>query len=68
MQDRVLIEAVDPWSRGYREGLDGATYDQNPYGNGKGGSAWAFGCSEGMAERNRQAFRAIIEALRGMPA
>lgn len=55
----------DYWTEGYRAGLDGAGYDANPYGNAQGGTAWAFGCAEGLKERNRQAFRAIVETLAG---
>ena len=57
--------ARDHWSEGYHAGIAGLTYVDNPHENGKGGTAWAFGCSEGMKERNRVAFRAIIKELEG---
>lgn len=53
----------DYWTEGYRAGLAGAGYDANPYEGQQGASAWAFGCGEGLKERNRLAFRTIIYAL-----
>jgi hypothetical protein len=49
----------DPWTEGYRAALDGATYDNNPHHEPQA-TAWAFGCSEGMKERNRLALRALF--------
>jgi ribosome modulation factor len=53
----------DYWTEGYRAGLAGLTYSDNPYQE-PGGTAWAFGCGEGMKERNRRAFSTIVAALR----
>jgi len=50
------------WSEGFRAGLNGATYDDNPHQE-PAATAWAFGCSEGMKERNRLAFRSIIAGI-----
>lgn len=50
------------WDEGYRAGLNGSGYDDNPHTEPKA-TAWAFGCSEGMKERNRQALRAIVDTF-----
>ena len=54
---------TDPWSEGYRAGLNGATYAENPHEGGPGATAWAFGCSEGWRERNRLAFCRIVKRI-----
>lgn len=53
---------MDPWSEGYRAAINGATYDDNPHSE-PNATAWAFGCSEGMKERNRRAISAIVAGL-----
>lgn len=58
-----MTHTPDPWSEGYRAARDdGATYDDNPYQEPEA-TPWAFGCSEGMKERNKRAFQAIAEKL-----
>lgn len=54
----------DPWEQGYRAGLAGICYADNPLEGKPGATAWAFGCGEGWRERNSRAFREIINALR----
>lgn len=53
----------DNWGEGYQAGLAGLSYDDNPHKAEPAGTAWAFGCSEGMKERNRLAFAGIMSAL-----
>jgi ribosome modulation factor len=53
---------TDPWTEGYRAAVNGATYDDNPHQEPKA-TAWAFGCSEGMKERNSRALDALMEEL-----
>lgn len=53
----------DPWNQGYQAGLAGIGYAANPLEGTPGAAAWAFGCGEGWKERNRRAFREIINAL-----
>lgn len=55
----------DFWTLGYRAGLAGLVYADNPFEGQKGASAWAFGCSEGMKERNRRAFAQLVYRLAG---
>ena len=50
----------DHWTEGYRAALNGATYADNPYEGKPGATPWAFGCSEGMKERNRCALAGIM--------
>lgn len=57
------MHRTDAWSEGYRAGMAGQTYTDNPYSGRRGDAAWAFGCGEGMRARNRSAFRQIIEEL-----
>lgn len=53
---------MSSWDEGFRAGKGGLVYKDNPYPeNDKRSDAWAFGCSEGMKERNRQAFKTIIK-------
>lgn len=56
----------DYWTEGYRAALGGAVYGDNPHEGGQGASAWAFGCSEGMKERNRRSFLNLISAIRAV--
>lgn len=56
---------MNSWEQGFIAARDnGATYTDNPH-SGKDGTAWAFGCGEGMKERNRIAFQAIMQTLQG---
>jgi len=55
----------DFWSLGYRAGLAGRVYADNPFEGKAGATAWAFGCSEGMKERNRRAFTGILSRIAG---
>lgn len=50
------------WDEGYRAALNGATYDDNPHQE-PAATAWAFGCSEGMKERNCRALGALVQAM-----
>ena len=52
-----------PWDSGYRAGLEGLTYADNPIEGENGATAWAFGCSEGMKERNRLALGGLLKAI-----
>ena len=55
---------LDPWTQGYRTALNhGASYSDNPHKGEPAATAWAFGASEGMKDRNRNAFGAILESL-----
>lgn len=54
---------IDHWSEGYRAGLAGLAYDASPYEGKPGACAWAFGCGEGMKERNRRGLSQIIEMI-----
>lgn len=55
----------DYWTEGYRAGLSGKHYADNPYEGGHGATAWAFGCSQGISDRNKEAFKSILAALSG---
>lgn len=55
---------LDYWSEGYSAGLSGRTYADNPHEGKQGATPWAFGCGEGMRERNRQSLSAIVSGLR----
>lgn len=55
----------DYWTEGYRAGLSGKHYADNPYEGGHGATAWAFGCSQGISDRNTEAFERIFAALTG---
>lgn len=61
----MTIEKIDHWSEGYRAGLQGKGYADNPYEGQAGATPWAFGCSQGMADRNTEAFQRIMTALQG---
>ena len=55
---------IDYWQEGYNSALlHGKTYSENPYEGKEGATPWAFGCSEGMKEPNKQAFGQIMKAL-----
>lgn len=54
---------TDYWAEGYQAGLAGKVYDDSPYDKGEGGTPWAFGCSEGMKDRNRKAIRQIMATI-----
>ena len=56
---------TDFWGEGYHAGMNGATYGENPYEGKQGAAAWAFGCSEGMKDRNKTALRKILSAIAG---
>jgi len=51
------------WDEGFRAGLAGKTYSDNPH-TGHKASAWAFGCDQGMKERNRRAFYQLIARIK----
>lgn len=54
----------DPWQQGYTAAKEyGADYSQNPFEHEPAGTAWAFGCSEGMKERNRITLDEIVRFL-----
>jgi hypothetical protein len=55
---------ADHWTEGYNAGLQGIPYSGNPYEGKQGSTAWAFGCGEGLKERNRKSFQDIIANLR----
>ena len=57
----------DYWTEGYRAGLSGKHYADNPYEGGYGATAWAFGCSQGISDRNIEAFERILAALTDQP-
>jgi hypothetical protein len=54
----------EPWDSGYRAGLSGFDYSDNPIEGEKGADAWAFGCSEGLKARNRLSLNELTQALR----
>ena len=53
----------DTWAEGYQAGLNGQSYYDNPYPDNDGGTAWAFGLSEGLRERNRRALAGLLNAM-----
>ena len=53
----------DYWTEGYRAAMNGATYADNPHEGKAGATAWAFGCAQGMRDRNAAAFGRILAAL-----
>lgn len=55
----------DYWDEGYKAGLSGKDYRDNPYEGQQGATPWAFGCSSGMNDRNSEAFKRIVTALSG---
>lgn len=58
------LDGKDTWQEGYEAGLDGKTYDDNPYCSSQEGTPWAFGCSEGMKKRNSVTLKDILDMLR----
>jgi ribosome modulation factor len=54
----------DYWDEGYKAGLSGKDYRDNPYEGKRGATPWAFGCSQGMSDRNTEAFNRIMTAIR----
>lgn len=58
-----MTQKHDYWTEGYRAALNGATYSDNPHEGQNGATAWAFGCGQGMKDRNKEAFRRILSAL-----
>ena len=56
---------MDYWTLGYKAGLEGKGYSDNPYEGGEGSTPWAFGCAQGIEDRNVEAFSRIMAALRG---
>lgn len=55
----------DPWTLGYRAGLSGVAYDQNPLEGTQGASAWAFGCAQGWRDRNAYALSQLLSRISG---
>lgn len=59
-----MTDKPDHWAEGYRAALhDGKQYPDNPHEGKPGATAWAFGCSEGMKERNRRGLAVILSKL-----
>lgn len=61
----MSVEKLDHWSEGYRAGLQGKGYADNPFEGQDGATPWAFGCARGMEDRNTEAFKRILTALQG---
>ena len=59
-----MTKNADPWTLGYRAGLNGKQYADNPLEGTPDATAWAFGCGQGMKDKNAAAFGRIMEALR----
>lgn len=53
----------DFWGEGYKAGLAGKSYPDNPYEGKAGATPWAFGCSQGMRDRNTEAFGRILSPV-----
>lgn len=62
---RDSIVKPDAWSEGYIAARDcERDYCHNPYATEPQATAWAFGCSEGIKERNRRGIAHIMRGLR----